>query len=108
MAKIVYRVGAESWEFHLIPHRSYISKFGKDSDAICLLKEREVWFDKTSFNLSVIAHELMHVYFQQSTHNSSELDSHQTEEVAAEIVAKNWAQIAFSVQDIYTQLSGKA
>ena len=108
MAKISYRVGSEVWEFYLTTHRSYVAKFGKDSDAICLLKEREVWFDKTAFNLSVIAHELMHVYFQQSTHNSSELDSHQTEEVAAEIVAKNWSTIAFSVTDIYTQLSGKA
>ena len=108
MSKISYKIGTTAWEFNLISSLSYTRKFGKGSEAICLLKEHEVWFNKSDFSLAVIAHELMHIYFLQSAHNSSDLDAHQTEEVAAEIVANTWSILPMIINDIFTQLSSKA
>lgn len=107
MSKINYKIGTVVWEFNLISSLSYTRKFGKGSEAICLLKEKEVWFNKSDFSLAVIAHELMHVYFLQSAHNSSDLDSHQTEEVAAEIVANVWSILPMIITEIYTLLRSK-
>ena len=101
---ISYSVYGELWKFHLSPARSYIRKFGSDSEAICLLKEREVWFRYDEFTPQVVAHELMHILFLQSNHHSAELDGHQIEELAAEILARSFDVIPHIVISIYSQL----
>jgi hypothetical protein len=101
---ISYSVYGEIWKFHLASQRSYHRKFGSDSEAICLLKERAVWFNKAEFSPQVVAHELMHILFSQSNHNSAELDAHQVEELAAEIVARSFDLIPHITISIYSQL----
>ena len=101
---LIYTIYGEAWKFHITSHRTYARKFGSDSEAICLLDEKEVWFNKTEFDPQVIAHELMHIFFQQSNHKSAELDSHQTEELAAEIVARSFDVIPHMVMTIYSRL----
>jgi len=102
--QITYQVYGESWRFHVTSSRTYVRKFGSDSEAICLLDDREVWFNGDELDPQVIAHELMHIFFQQSNHKSAELDAHQVEELAAEIVARSFAVLPHMVIEIYSQL----
>ena len=101
---ITYNIHGQPWEFYLIPTASYRRKFGTDSAAICLLKEKQVWFHKSEFTLDVIAHEIMHILFAQSPHGSAELNGFQTEEVAAEIIHNTWNMWAIWVPELFRLL----
>lgn len=95
-----YTILGESWEFYVLKDRAYCLKFGTDSAAICLLKEREVWFKESDLDGNTIAHEVMHILFTQATHHSSELTPHQTEEVCAELIGRTWNFWAMWIGDI--------
>jgi len=103
-----FKIGGDSWEFNLISSVTYRRRFGSDSEAICLLREKEVWFSRNDFGLNVVAHELVHILFSQSAHGSSDLDSHQTEEIAAEIMGRYVFMLPLWTAEIYTKLRCKS
>jgi len=100
----VYNVYGEAWSFNAANGRTYIRKFGSDSEAICLLEDKEVWFNRDELDPQVVAHEIMHILFSQSNHKSADLDAHQTEELAAEIIARSFDVIPHMVIAVYSQL----
>lgn len=97
---ISFSVNGESWTFGKLPDRTYIKRYKSGSDAICLLDKREVWVRASSMSESVIAHELMHILVDQSNHSSSDLTSHQVEELTCEIVGRHYAAIPYMVAEI--------
>ena len=104
LKSITLDVRGESWRFHLLSDRAYTKRFKAGSEALCDLELKEVWFKKTHFGHGVIAHELMHILFDQASVSSSSLDAYQVEELACEIIARSFLEIPYIVSQIHHTL----
>ena len=94
----------KEWTFLLLSDKKYDKDHGEDSDGITYPSERCVYFAKSTINLSVILHELMHVFNNASLINSSDLTRLQQEELGCEIVAEHYfdiGKLAFEINEFF-------
>jgi hypothetical protein len=93
MKSITLQIKGRDWTFQVLTDKVYTKKFGDDSMAMTVEKEKKVYFNKTDFNLPTIRHELLHVLVYSSLVESSELTSIQMEELCAEIVGEHGLEL---------------
>lgn len=86
-------IRGNTWNIKLLSSRTYVRKFGNDSQAITLFDDREISFDKQFLNPSTVLHELIHALVFESHINSSELTGEQTEELICELVGEYFPKL---------------
>jgi hypothetical protein len=102
MAKI--KVLGKTWVV-IVRSEKWLQKNYPDCHAIALLDERKVLVRKTSLNVEVITHELIHCYAHTLSFIEMELDDDQLEEAFCELFAKYGEQIIKDAKSLCATLS---
>lgn len=88
----------------LLDYATYVSRHGKDSEALTATGPHEMVFRADCFTAGTVRHELLHAFFASSPIKSANLNAGQTEEVAAEIMDYHWADYCRLARAIYKGL----
>ena len=105
MKPIKVRIKDIEWIFELMNQEDYEEKNGKDSQGITIKDKLKVEFSIDHFSLSLIRHELMHVYFSSCCIGSTgEMTVDDYEEIAAEIIEFHGEDICRTSKKIFNTL----
>jgi len=93
-----------NWKIKVLKASTMQRKHGSKVRAVTLPDTSTIEFCDTDLNIPLIRHELFHAYFAETSTVSASLTAEQTEEVAAELVAKYGEELVVKAQEIYNEL----
>ena len=94
-----------AWTVQVLEDKEYEDAHGKDSHGITDKNKQTVDLKRSSFSLSLVKHELLHVYVASCCINSIEdLDDSGMEELCAEIIEFHLEDLAKHAKSLHTKL----
>lgn len=96
-----------NWKIKVLKASTMQRKHGSKISAVTLPETSVIEFCETNINIPLIRHELFHAYYAETSTNSASLTGEQTEEVAAELIAKYGEELVNKANEIYYNLGLK-
>lgn len=100
---IVYVFGRK-WKAKLYTNKYYTRLHGDDSHAITVTEQREMHFNRDSFKLKYIRHEVRHAFTNEIPIESAGLDAKQMEEIQCSLDENRWDEMNKVSKEIYKGL----
>lgn len=101
---IKFTIKGAEWTFYVLPVSSYVKRFKNDSEAICEVTDKEVFFRKDFLTAEQVRHEIWHIICAQSYTNSANLQADQVEEKNADIFAEEGMYLCYISDMILKEL----
>lgn len=98
---IKYVFNEDEWNIYLIEDDDDDLTNGQ---AEVFFEKKEIYIKKSSLSLSVIKHELWHVYFKYCYLDDASMEQHQMEEVSASLFEDKAEKMLERAKDIYKKL----
>jgi hypothetical protein len=86
-------INGDKWRFTVLDSDDFIRRHGDGNSGITITQSKEVHFDRDSLDLSLVVHEVTHVYFYYLCLGSADLSAEQMEEIACELMEKHGQHI---------------
>jgi hypothetical protein len=97
-------INGDKWEFIVLDSEAFIRRHGDGNSGITIPKDKKVYLDRESLDLSLVVHEVTHVYFYYLCLESASLSAEQMEEIACELMEKHGQHIFKLSRKIYKAL----
>lgn len=98
---VTFQVCGKTWTAYMCPTRWFNKKYSKDTIAITVCDDKEIFFRLKNTSHETIIHELMHAYFWESGMRSMNLNTEQLEELCCEIVSKHAKLITATAELVF-------
>jgi len=96
------------WTFRVLTHEEYKKTHGDDSQAITQYEHKRVDFDADKLVLSLVRHELLHVYVDSCMlYSTTSISSEDKEEIIAEILEYHMNDYLKYGKEIYKKIKGR-
>lgn len=98
-------IQGDTWTCSALNTKKYENKYGDDSLAMTLTDKKTIDFNKKSFTIETVRHELFHVFHYGLYLGSAEdLNKDDYEEILAEMVSNNLEKMIRISNKIYKEL----
>lgn len=101
MTRFEITIKGKKWTVRILTDSRYEKICGDDSEALTKADNREILFRKKRLLPGTVRHELLHAFISESHIESSNLDSHQIEELCCSLVDYCWSDINQLVDEIF-------